>query len=382
MLFFLFKTKMPQPGLIPKLNLCKSPADDKDYTTQILRVSPRLEASIDNSLYCTSVKQQIFGDCTSMATISLLEYNRKKYYLTEPDQKNFELAGRNDIFSEKFTYYTTRVGMLEWSPSEDSGAYLKDAVASTVRYGACLESKCPYDKSFASRPSTEAYQDALKYQSMCYACVKEGKTLEERKRSLEDCKRLILEKFGLVAGFVCYENIWDEVKGLIPLPVGQVIGGHAIFLCGYDDSREVFKFKNSWGTNWGDGGYGYLPYAYLLAGDMWDIWTVIQQEDNNTVIGVFKPTTEMSYLALKADVLDSNRVISQNISGMRKDISVSNSVLDSLLSVIASAQKNNNLTHIRILLNNAVTHVNMLRTNLKSMPQRLDDIDRKRLTNV
>ena len=45
-------------------------------------------------------------------------------------------------------------------------------------------------------------------------------------------------------------------------------GTHAICIVGYDDSRQnkdgfgAFKFINSWGTNWGHDGYGWMSYAY------------------------------------------------------------------------------------------------------------------------
>jgi hypothetical protein len=42
-------------------------------------------------------------------------------------------------------------------------------------------------------------------------------------------------------------------------------GWHAIVIVGYDESKKLFKFKNSWSGLWGDGkGYGYLPYDYIL----------------------------------------------------------------------------------------------------------------------
>jgi C1A family cysteine protease len=50
-------------------------------------------------------------------------------------------------------------------------------------------------------------------------------------------------------------------------------GGHAICFVGYDSKKKLIKFKNSWGTNWGDNGYGYLPYNYI--NDFcWDAWAV------------------------------------------------------------------------------------------------------------
>ena len=48
------------------------------------------------------------------------------------------------------------------------------------------------------------------------------------------------------------------------LPAGvEIDGGHAICLCGYDDSLGAFRFKNSWGTGWGDQGYAWISYDYI-----------------------------------------------------------------------------------------------------------------------
>lgn len=349
----------------PKLNLTKSPASEKDYYFRLDRTT-KVGSAVDNSEYNTSIKNQRFGDCTSMATVALMEYNLRR----------FSNQSITDKFSEKFTYYTTRVGMLQWPANEDSGAHIKDAVASTVRYGTCLETKCPYDYSFSSQPSNDAYQDALHYQSVCYACVKNGPTLVERTQALDECKRLLTEKFGLVAGFVCYENIWTDVDGLIPLPAGKVIGGHAVFICGYDDSREVFKFKNSWGDNWGDEGYGYLPYQYLLTGDMWDIWTVVQQEDSGTVIGVFKPTIAHLYESFQTKTLECNSLVKQQVSSIVGDLASVNSNIATLMSLLTSAQKSNNFTQMKTMVNQAGARIGTVRTSLNPVTPRLATIDK------
>jgi hypothetical protein len=36
--------------------------------------------------------------------------------------------------------------------------------------------------------------------------------------------------------------------------------GHAMVVVGYDDSRGAFRLLNSWGTEWGDSGYGWVSY--------------------------------------------------------------------------------------------------------------------------
>ena len=47
--------------------------------------------------------------------------------------------------------------------------------------------------------------------------------------------------------------------GILPLPAPkeQISGGHAVVVVGYDDKLKRIKFVNSWGTGWGDHGFGY-----------------------------------------------------------------------------------------------------------------------------
>lgn len=59
--------------------------------------------------------------------------------------------------------------------------------------------------------------------------------------------------------------------GLVPMPPGGTValGGHAVLLVGYwegdGEGGGRFIVRNSWGVDWADGGYGYLPYAYVNA---------------------------------------------------------------------------------------------------------------------
>ena len=57
-----------------------------------------------------------------------------------------------------------------------------------------------------------------------------------------------------------------------------MLGGHAVAAVGYEDAAEVFVVRNSWGEQWGLGGYCLLPYGYLvnenLSDDFW--WCSVQ----------------------------------------------------------------------------------------------------------
>ena len=47
----------------------------------------------------------------------------------------------------------------------------------------------------------------------------------------------------------------------------------------------AFLIRNSWGAAWGDKGYGWLPYDYVLKGLAADWWTLMKAEYVET--GIF-----------------------------------------------------------------------------------------------
>ncbi|MDP3936151.1 MAG: C1 family peptidase [Alphaproteobacteria bacterium] len=67
------------------------------------------------------------------------------------------------------------------------------------------------------------------------------------------------------------EDLWDKLwstgtSNVIDIPPRGAVYtkiNHAICLCGYDDERRAFRFKNSWGTSWGDNGYAWITYDYV-----------------------------------------------------------------------------------------------------------------------
>jgi C1A family cysteine protease len=83
--------------------------------------------------------------------------------------------------------------------------------------------------------------------------------------------------FPFVFGIAVYESFEQATDGHISMPgrSERLLGGHALLCVGYDDRSRKYTFRNSWGANWGEKGYGYLPYDYLhrrsLSSDFWSI---------------------------------------------------------------------------------------------------------------
>ena len=91
-------------------------------------------------------------------------------------------------------------------------------------------------------------------------------------------------------GFWGFQSFEDSDKpGDIPYPCKEesTQWGHAVVAVGYDDNRVITNLscktetkgalliRNSWGKTWGEDGYGWLPYEYVLNGLALDFWSLL-----------------------------------------------------------------------------------------------------------
>lgn len=79
-------------------------------------------------------------------------------------------------------------------------------------------------------------------------------------------KKSLASDMPVMLGVAVYESTMKVgASGAWPLPAKgeESLGGHAITCVGYDNVKKHFIIRNSWGTSWGDKGYGYMPYAFV-----------------------------------------------------------------------------------------------------------------------
>ena len=94
-------------------------------------------------------------------------------------------------------------------------------------------------------------------------------------------------------GFYGFSSFgYSDIKGGIPYPcTGEhAQWGHAVVAVGYDDKMKITNLRcnkktsgallirNSWGSIWGDKGYGWLPYDYVLNKLALDFWSLLRME--------------------------------------------------------------------------------------------------------
>lgn len=198
------------------------------------------------------------GSCTGNACAAALAYARR-------------MQGLPDIApSRLMLYYDARA--LENSVGSDSGAQIRDVVKGAAARGACPEDVWPYDeKMFAAEPSAEAQAAGLKERAVGYRRVKQD---------LAHVRACLAGLDPIILGIACYSSFEsDEVAatGIVPMPKDgeQAMGGHCVLLVGYDDDKEQVLVRNSWGEEWGLGGYFWLPYDYVGSPDLsCDLWTI------------------------------------------------------------------------------------------------------------
>lgn len=200
------------------------------------------------------------GSCVAQASVAAFMYAYKKQ--TQRDCP---------VMSRLFVYYNARA--LENSIKSDDGCQIRDAVKQLVKLGAAPEDEWQYVISnFAVKPPKKAFDHALDNQLVLYSSVAQSEYALENTLAIG---------FPVVCGIMLYDSFESEEvakTGIVPMPNVKKehgLGGHAVLIVGYDKVNRLFLMRNSWGDDWGMGGYFTIPYEYILnpklTSDFWQL---------------------------------------------------------------------------------------------------------------
>ena len=252
-----------------KYNVKRSESINKEFLHGPIKCT-ELPKTVDLRSLCPPVYDQgDLGSCTANAGCAA---------------NSMRLARPDLMFSRLYLYYKER--QLEGDIQDDGGAQISDIGKVLQEFGVCLEKEDPYDVgTFTATPTAEDDAEAAQYKISSYKSLSD---IDHIKAYLATNKKPVLMGMDVYESF---ESDAVAATGKVPMPSRseQCLGGHAVLIVGYIDGPAASSFfdrlfkkpsgcfivRNSWGESWGDKGYFYLPYEYVLEKLAFDFWTIM-----------------------------------------------------------------------------------------------------------
>ncbi|CAJ1337231.1 unnamed protein product [Effrenium voratum] len=235
--------------------------------TKVAAFNPRkgeAPEKVDLRPYMTTVEDQSqTNSCCANAVAGAYEYINKRHAM--------QTGEKTEDVSRLFIYFVGRKKDQQMFREDtaiapkDEGMSLGGAISALQLKGACMESNWPFALDRVNeKPSDSCFSEAMRY-----------KISESRKVpvDLETMRKCLAEGHPIVFGLKLTAQFFKPLRGggiVTPDPgdpQSSKHGLHAMLIVGYNNRQKVFIVRNSWGTSWGDRGYGYVPYDYICNED-------------------------------------------------------------------------------------------------------------------
>lgn len=226
-----------------KFNLRPSPYDHRDHVLDAIKVAHvRLPKEFNLRNQLQPVRDQgSQGTCSAQTASCMKEW-----------QEKIDI-GLNEYLSPQFVY--------NLRSNEGEGMFPRDTMKILQKIGIVLEKEYPYNTR--KRITEQLKEAASRFKIKSYARVK----------TIDGLKKSLFINGPCYIAFPVYNP--ESYKFWRPHHANQQsIGGHAVVVVGW--TKTAFIIRNSWGTNWGRGGYCYFPYSDW--GMHWELWTAVDEK--------------------------------------------------------------------------------------------------------
>jgi len=151
------------------------------------------------------------------------------------------------------------------------GALPVNALIVAQTRGICLDATYPYvPANENTQPPANCDVEAAKYKITGYETCPDAGNMTTLLAWIKNCianGSPVAYSFGVTQSFMddagaCknwHKTSWSNA----PSSSNPLLGGHENFFIGWDDDSQRVLGENSWGPEWGDGGFYGFPYAWL-----------------------------------------------------------------------------------------------------------------------
>jgi C1A family cysteine protease len=281
--------------------------DDRDWTDRnphiasllektgigpLLRSGKKLPPRVDLRRWCSAVHfQGGYNNCAANVVAGLVEFFERK------------ACGRSVDASRLFLYKIARNFL---KVEGNAPVYLRQVMGALKLIGVPPEKYWPYlkggtlakptanDPRLDAEPPAFCYALALDYKAISYYRFDRPESSQSGAQLLRLARAHLAADIPFAFGFPLYDSIKQSMKtGKIPYPARgeERRGNHAVLAVGYDDRIKIrnrhaegpetvgaLRIQNSWSRKWGDKGFGWVPYKFVLRGRAKDFWTLIKTD--------------------------------------------------------------------------------------------------------
>ena len=202
--------------------------------------------------------QGALGSCVSWA----VGYAARSYYSKLQHQGSLPRAS---IPSPAYMH-----GLLRQADGKGrctGGAYVIQALDLLESDGAASLAEMPYNDRRCDKPPESLIEKVRNNRQFAteprwatwsgFFSIKERANLDAMKRELANGHPIVIS--------IRLDDAFHRLRGRkVWSGLGNPDSGHAVTLVGYNERGQYFKFINSWGTGWGDRGYGRISYQTMI----------------------------------------------------------------------------------------------------------------------